>query len=66
MWTSEEEKRITLIRLTFIFLLMIGFSLLKITNLINWSWFWILTPILVPFLILIFCAIWIIFFERAN
>jgi len=32
-------------------LLTIVFIVLKLTNFINWSWWWVLSPVLIPFAI---------------
>ncbi len=34
-------------------LLMIVFIVLKLTEVITWSWFWILSPVLIPVIILV-------------
>lgn len=33
---------------------LIVFIILKLTNLINWSWFWVLSPIWIPVALVIF------------
>ena len=38
-------------------LLTILFIGLKLTNYINWSWFWVLSPTIIPILIGLFCII---------
>lgn len=35
----------------FIDLLTIAFVVLKLTGFINWSWFWVLSPVLIPVLV---------------
>ena len=43
-------------------ILTVVFITLKLANVINWSWVWVLSPIWIPFLIAIFiaciCCIW--------
>lgn len=39
-------------------LLTILFVVLKLTNLISWSWFWVLSPVLIP---LIFSLVIVLF-----
>jgi hypothetical protein len=38
-------------------LLLVAFVVLKLTHLINWSWWWVLAPAWVPVAILIFVGI---------
>ena len=40
-------------------LLTIAFIVLKLCNVITWSWFWILSPTIIP--LIIFFIFWIIF-----
>lgn len=40
--------------ITFIGLLAIAFIVLKLTNVITWSWWWVLSPIWLPFAIGLF------------
>lgn len=44
----------------FLDLLQITFIVLKLCNVINWSWFWVLSPILIGFVLLF--ILFIIFF----
>ena len=44
-------------------LLTIAFIVLKLCNVITWSWFWVLSPILISLIIFfIFCLIFITIF----
>lgn len=43
--------------ISFLGLLTIVFITLKLTNTIDWSWWWVLAPILWPIYIVIFCLI---------
>jgi len=58
---------ITIINGGFLGLLTILFIALKLLNKIDWSWFWVLSPILIPLIIffVIFCIIAIIFLVGA-
>lgn len=48
-------------------LLAVAFIVLKITGVITWSWWWVLSPIWIPFTIaLIFIIITIIIAWRAS
>lgn len=38
------------------------FITLKLLNVIDWSWIWVLSPLWIAFLIFVFCAICIILF----
>ena len=39
-------------------LLTIVFIVLKLTNVIDWSWLWVLSPIWIPTIIVIAVVIW--------
>jgi len=41
-------------------LLTIAFIVLKLTGVIAWSWFWVLSPVLLP-VILVLCIVGVIF-----
>ena len=48
-------------------LLTIAFIVLKLTNVIEWSWFWVLSPTLIPVIIvLVFLLLSFVVFEGAN
>ena len=51
------EERVIVKITGFIGLLTILFIVLKLFGVINWSWLWVLTPIWIPFVILI-VAVW--------
>lgn len=38
-------------KMNFIELLTLIFIVLKLTGVINWSWFWVLSPFLIPLII---------------
>lgn len=40
-------------------LLTIAFIVLKLTNYIDWSWWWVLSPLWIPFGIIIVIVLWI-------
>ena len=46
-------------------LLTIVFITLKLTNVIDWSWFWVLFPIAVPLTLVIFAALFLVLFRSA-
>lgn len=42
-------------------LLLIAFIVLKLTNVISWSWWWVLSPIWIPTaLVVVLLLVWII------
>ena len=46
-------------------LLTIAFIVLKLTGVINWSWFWVLFPVIIPIgvvAVLLFCYLFIAIF----
>lgn len=45
---------------TFLDLLTIVFIILKLTKVISWSWWWVLSPIWIPFSILLIVACFLI------
>jgi hypothetical protein len=48
----------------FVGLLTIAFIVLKLLNVIDWSWWWVLSPIWISIIINIAIVIWIIFFYK--
>lgn len=55
------------INLNWTILLTIVFVVLKLTNVIDWSWWWVLAPIWIPFLIaLLLILIGFIFFKDVS
>ena len=49
---SKEEKNVKIPGL-FSTLLTIAFIVLKLCNVINWSWWWVLAPLWIPFVLAI-------------
>ncbi len=45
----------------FLLALTVLFVFLKLTNIIEWNWFWVLCPILLPIGILVFWLLFILF-----
>lgn len=44
-------------------LLLVAFIILKLCSVINWSWWWVLSPLWIPLAIVaaiavLFCAVW--------
>lgn len=48
------------ISLTFPSTLFIVFLVLKLTNTINWSWWWVTSPLWIPFALVLFIVIIVI------
>lgn len=46
-----EEGKVIYKGLSFPQILTILFIILKLTDVINWSWFWVLSPILLPLIV---------------
>jgi hypothetical protein len=44
-------------------LLFIG---LKLGNVINWSWFWVLSPTIIPFILALVIILIILFLDNAD
>ena len=58
----ENTSKTTTGGISFVGLLLIAFIVLKLCNVIKWSWWWVLCPLwLLPALFLIGFAIWIVF-----
>ena len=47
----------------FVGLLTIVLITLKLTGHIDWSWFWVLSPLLIPVFILVFLALVVLYLE---
>ncbi len=52
--------------INFISLLVLVFITLKLTGTINWSWWWVLSPIWVPVAFIVLLAIIYAFIEKGN
>ena len=48
----------------FVGLLTIAFIVLKLLNIIDWSWWWVLSPLWISTIIGIAIVTWIIFFYK--
>ena len=53
----SDNKSTTSSRIGFSGLLAILFIALKLTGVITWSWLWVLAPIWIPFVIIVFILI---------
>lgn len=45
-------------------ILLIAFVILKLCHVIDWSWWWVLSPIWIPFILLIVIIILIYYFTK--
>ena len=45
-------------------ILLIAFVILKLCHVIDWSWWWILSPLWIPFILLIIIIILIYYFTK--
>lgn len=62
---SDKDKVVTVAtRGVFLELLTVLFIGLKLTGYINWSWWWVLSPLWIPFLIalVILCLVLVVVF----
>lgn len=50
---EQKQKRNSFIGIGFTKILTLLFITLKLTGVITWSWFWVLSPILIPLIVLI-------------
>ena len=46
--------------------LFVLFLVLKLTGLINWSWWWVFSPIWIPLILLIVCKIILLILENRG
>ena len=51
------KKEIKYVGAGFWDLLLIAFIVLKLSGIINWSWFWVLAPLWIPFALIILILI---------
>lgn len=60
--SKEKENNKTIVSgIGFTGLLTIAFIVLKLSNVIDWSWFWVLSPIILPTFIAIIVTVFIYF-----
>ena len=50
--TESSERKAVKGGVSFIELLQLAFIVLKLCKVINWSWFWVLSPTLIPLILL--------------
>lgn len=50
---KEKEIHTSSNGIGFLGLLTITFIILKLTGVINWSWFWVLSPIIIPIILVL-------------
>ena len=58
---AKESNKTIVSGVSFSGLLTIAFIVLKLLNIIDWSWFWVLSPVLIPTFIVIVVIIFIYF-----
>lgn len=68
---NNDRKYIVIENTSGLTLLGIAFIVLKLTNYINWSWWWVLAPIWIPWLIAIIIVImciyiWFVYLKKEN
>lgn len=65
---SKEETTVTNSGIGFTGLLTIAFIVLKLTKVITWSWWWVISPLWISFslaiVIIILCIIFVVIFNR--
>lgn len=60
---SDKEKR-NGNGITFTGLLQVAFIVLKLCKVIDWSWWWVLSPVWIPTIIVLICVLIICVCER--
>ena len=58
---AKESNKTIVSGVSFSGLLTIAFIVLKLLNIIDWSWFWVLSPVLIPTFIVIIVTVFIYF-----
>jgi hypothetical protein len=58
---AKESNKTIVSGVSFSGLLTIAFIVLKLLNIIDWSWFWVLSPIILPTFIVIIVTAFIYF-----
>lgn len=58
---AKESNKTIVSGVSFSGLLTIAFIVLKLLNIIDWSWFWVLSPIILPTFIVIIVTVFIYF-----
>lgn len=54
MTESKNQYSVTIVNVSFLGLLTLIFITLKLTDHIDWSWWWVLAPLLIPVAIISF------------
>lgn len=60
---KEEKNNNAKCGITFIDILTLIFITLKLLGVINWSWFWVLSPILIPLILVLLLCFYFIFVD---
>ena len=60
---NEQPKQPSI---NFISLLVLVFITLKLTKTIDWSWWWVLSPIWIPLVFIVLLAVVYAFIEKGN
>jgi len=62
----SDKKEVTVKTISFSSLLLLAFIVLKLCNVITWSWWWVLSPIWIPIAILVvMIGIILLLFKKA-
>lgn len=63
---SNDNKTSTSVSINFAGLLGIVFIVLKLCHVIEWSWWWVLAPFWIPFIIWLICFLVILIISLVN
>lgn len=58
----DEKKNVTVQSCRFTTLLAVAFIVLKLCNVITWSWLWVLAPLWIPFVIWLVVVVAVLIF----
>ena len=61
----SDKKEVTVKTINFTSLLLLAFIVLKLCNVITWSWWWVLSPIWIPIAIsVVFIGLILLLFKK--
>ena len=64
--TKKHKTTVSVNAIGFPGVLTVALIVLKLTGVIDWSWFWVLFPVLLPFLVIIFIVLVLLLFALFN
>lgn len=62
----SQEKQVTIFNSSILTILFIVFLVLKLTGNIDWSWWWVTSPLWLPLVLLLVTILGVIIFYREK